>query len=90
VTGRAARSSFAPHTAGLSAADALDVMLSGLNARLTFGAVERDHLEGSRKVVTAKVIVPTAELVRIARQVAADPGERSGEHSTPKQLVTLQ
>jgi hypothetical protein len=71
-------------------ADGIDeVDVYGPNARLTFWMAERDHEQGVRKAVAARVIIPTAELVRIARQllapeVTADPGEQS------KQVATLQ
>jgi hypothetical protein len=39
----------------------------GPNARAR-RLVERDHVEGTRKVVTVRLIIPTTELVRIARK----------------------
>src|SRR5205823_14019356 len=56
----------------------------GPNSRVTFWLVERDRFEsqGVRKAVAARVIIPTAELVRIARQLCtldeakADPGSK--------------
>jgi hypothetical protein len=60
------------------------------NAHLTFWMAERDRDEGTRKVVVGKVVIPTAELVRMARQLCAledDPGEQPARI---KQVVTLQ
>jgi hypothetical protein len=73
-------------------ADGMDeVDVYGPNARLTFWMVQRDssHDGGVTKAVMGRVIIPTAELVRIARQllapeISADPNEQ------PKQVVTLQ
>jgi hypothetical protein len=77
-------------TTAIVYADGIDeVDHYGPNARLTFWMAERDHNDGVRKVVAAKVIIPTAELVRIARQLLApEVAADSAEH--PKQVVTLQ
>jgi hypothetical protein len=51
-------------------ADGMDAVDQyGPNARLTFWMAERHHDEGVRKVVVGRVIIPTAELVRVARQL---------------------
>lgn len=73
-------------------ADGIDeVDQYGPNARLTFWMAERDHEQGVRKVVAARVVIPTAELVRVARQLCTledDPGEQHPR--IIKNLVTLQ
>jgi hypothetical protein len=64
----------------------------GPNARLTFWMAESDEIEraGVRKVVVAKVVIPTAELMRIARQLVMPEGEAAPGEPTACHTETLQ
>jgi hypothetical protein len=72
-------------------ADGMDeVDQYGPNAHLTFWMAERDHDDGVRKVVVGRVIIPTAELVRVARQLCTLETPTDSSERPVRNVVTLQ
>jgi hypothetical protein len=74
-------------------ADGMDeVDQYGPNARLTFWMVQRDSNQpgGATKAVMGRVIIPTAELVRVVPQLCTLDETPTDASEQPKEVVTLQ